>query len=109
MRQPLQADHLTKEIKLAIIGFGEFAQDHACRTIEGTGRTEVVKGWRHHAQNIIRETGGSGEIELPTRIMEVLGPQKDEYALGGELVLPQLDAGVLQVFRQLGEHQGAVA
>ena len=45
----------------------------------------------------------------PDPIVEVLGPEKDEHTLGGELVLPEFDAGVLQVFRQLGEDQCPVA
>ena len=101
--------HLAKQVELAVIRFRQLAQDHACGAVEGAGRKKVVKRGGHHAQEIVGETGRSGEVHLPARIMEVLGPQKDEHTLGGELVLPQLDAGVLHVFRQLGEHQGPVA
>src|SRR4029453_8066499 len=107
--QPLQPDDLAKQTQLAVIGFRELAQDHTCGAIEGSGRKEVVKRWRHHPEDIVRETRGAGEIYLQACVMEVLRPQEDQHALGGELVLAQLDTGVLDVFRQLGKEEVAMA
>jgi len=52
-------------------------------------------------QNIVRKTGRSGEVHLQARVAKVLRPQKDQHALGGELVLAQFYAGVLNVLGQL--------
>ena len=41
--------------------------------------------------------------------MEVLRPQEDQHTLGGESVLAQLEARVLNVFRQLSKEEVAMA
>src|SRR2546430_126473 len=74
VRQPLQPDHFPKQIELAIIRLRELAQDDACCAIESSELKEAIKRRRHDMENIVRETGRSGEVHLQPLVMEILRP-----------------------------------
>src|SRR4051812_16097807 len=60
-------------------------------------------------EDIVRETRRAGEVHLQALVMEVLRPQEDQYTLGSQLVLAQLDAGVFNVLGELSENKFPVA
>ena len=76
-------------------------RDHTCGAIEGSGthRGRQTPATRHAEYR--SENWSVGEVHLQARVAKVLRPQKDQHALGGELVLAQFYARVLNVLRQL--------
>jgi hypothetical protein len=46
---------------------------------------------------------GAGEVNLKPQVPKLLRPQEHHHPLRGQFVLPNLDAGILYVRRQLGK------
>src|SRR5262249_23122737 len=103
--EPLHPDGLAKQIELAVVGLGEFAEDHPGCSVRRCRGEEFLKGRGHGMENVIGKLRWPREIDLQASISKLLGPQENYHPLRGEFVLPRFYARVLYVLRKLGKHK----
>ena len=105
--EAFDSDGRAEEVGLGVRGREVEERDHG-RAVEDARTEEGVEDGPDDIDELVREIGRAGEREFGLVVLVALGAEEDEDLLRLELVAAGLHAGVLDVFRELGEDEARV-